>query len=97
MKKHTTKKERKAELKDVLHLTDESGEIVQTITFTPKRRGCAIYVSTQKWGEMTPKEFLAAEIRAHSKAMTEALNILYALDPQRADEVMDEIDAEMDA
>lgn len=96
MKKHMTKKEKKAERKDVLHLTDENGEVIRTITLTPTRRGCAMYISSTKWGERTAADFCAAAVRAHSIAMAEQLNMLYALDPARADAVMDELDAEAD-
>ena len=97
MKKILKKQGKKEERKEVLHLTDENGKVIRTITFTPTRRGCAMYISSPKWGKRTPADFCAAAVRAHSVAMMEQLNMLYALDPQRADEVMDEINAEIDA
>lgn len=89
-----TKKEKKEDMKDVMHITDADGNVLRTITFTPKRRGCAMYITSQKWGTETQADFCARAIRAYSIAMTEQLNMLYALDPARADAVMDALDAE---
>ena len=96
MKKHTTKKEKKAEMKETVNLTDAAGNVLRTITFTPKRRGCAMYITSTKWGPESVPDFCEKAIRAYNTALIEQLTILKALDPARADAVLDALDAEID-